>query len=349
MNPNPFLGVIFHAIGGFAAGTFYLPYKKVRVWSWESYWLVGGFFSWIIAPIIGAYLLNPNLFAIYSEAPLKAVFWTYIFGMMWGVGGLTYGLTMRYLGLSLGVAVTLGFCAAFGTLIPPLFTGEFPKLLSTASGWVLLSGVGVCLGGIAVCGRAGMLKEGELTQEQKLRTSSEFHFVKGLWIAVFSGIMSSCMSFAFHAGKPILEIAEKQGTEPTFCNTPVLVIALLGGFTTNFTWCMYLNFKNRSFKDYVSAPGASMLANYVFSAIAGVTWYLQFFFYGMGTTKMGQYDFSSWTLHMAFIIIFGNVWGIVLKEWLGTSKRTHVIIVTGIIVLIISTIVVGYGNYLGVK
>lgn len=348
MTANPFLGVLLHAIGGFAAGTFYLPYKRVRVWSWESYWLVGGFFSWIIAPVFFAALLNPRLGEILAAAPPKAVFWTYVFGAMWGIGGLTYGLTMRYLGLSLGVAVTLGFCAAFGTLIPPIFDGTFGELLTDTSGLVTLGGVAVCLVGIAVCGRAGVFREKELSHEQKQRTSTEFHFTKGLWIAVFSGIMSSCMSFAFHAGKPILEIAGQMGTASTFCNTPVLIVTLLGGFTTNFVWCIYLNFKNRSFHDYVSAPGASMLANYFFSAVAGGTWYLQFFFYGMGTTKMGQYDFSSWTLHMAFIIVFGNLWGIVLKEWLGTSKRTHVIIVTGIAVLILSTIVVGYGNYLKV-
>ncbi|HPO15239.1 MAG TPA: L-rhamnose/proton symporter RhaT [Candidatus Hydrogenedentes bacterium] len=346
MIANPFLGVFLHAIGGFAAGTFYLPYKKVKGWSWESYWLVGGFFSWIIAPIIFALFLNPRLFEILSSAPLKAIFFTYLFGAMWGIGGLTYGLTMRYLGLSLGVAVTLGFCAAFGTIIPPLFKGELIGLMQSLSGLVTLGGIVVCLGGIAMCGQAGTLRERELTQEQKAVTSSEFNFIKGLWIAVFSGIMSSCMAFAFQAGKPIMELAQDMGTSSTFSNTPVLIITLLGGFTTNFIWCVFLNVKNKSYGDYLTAPQGAMLANYLFSAIAGTTWYLQFFFYGMGTTKMGEYDFSSWTLHMSFIIIFGNLWGIVLKEWLGTSKRTHVIIVAGIIILILSTIVVGFGNYL---
>lgn len=372
MTPSPFLGVLYHAIGGFAAGTFYLPYKKVRGWSWESYWLAGGVFSWIIAPLFFALIYNwGHLGAVYGDISFKVLFWTYFFGAMWGIGGLTYGLTMRYLGLSLGIAVTLGFCAAFGTMIPPIIntlqnsggalaslTSFLPKLsetdlrimLSQPSGLVVFAGVLICLGGIGICGRAGVRRESEQSKEQRAAMKEDFHFVKGLWIAIFSGIMSASMSYAIAAGKPISEAAVELGTNKTFSNTPVLIVVLLGGFTTNFLWCMYLNFKNRSFKDYVSAPaGVSIGINYLFSAIAGVTWYLQFFFYGMGTTKMGQYDFSSWTLHMAFIIVFGNLWGIVLKEWLGTTKKTHTVITVGIVVLVLSTIVVGFGNYLAAK
>ena len=369
MGANPFLGVIYHAIGGFAAGTFYLPYKKVRGWSWESYWIVGGFFSWILAPIFFALIFNwGHLGAVYGEIPFKVLFWTYFFGVLWGVGGLTYGLTMRYLGLSLGIAVTLGFCAAFGTMIPPIIstmqqsggvlanlTSFLPKIegsnltvmLADKSGWVVMAGVLVCLGGIGICGRAGVRRESEQSEEQRAAMKEDFHFVKGLWIAIFSGIMSACMAYAFAAGKPIADAAVALDTNKTFSNTPVLIVILLGGFTTNFLWCMFLNFKNRSFRDYVSAPaGVSIGVNYLFSAIAGVTWYLQFFFYGMGTTKMGQYDFSSWTLHMAFIIVFGNLWGIALKEWFGTKQRTQLIIATGITVLILSTVIVGWGNYM---
>jgi len=370
MGANPFLGVFFHAIGGFAAGTFYLPYKKVRGWSWESYWLVGGFFSWILAPIIFALIFNwGHLGAVYAQVPFKVLFWTYLFGAMWGIGGLTYGLTMRYLGLSLGVAVTLGFCAAFGTMIPPIIntmqesggilaslTSFLPKMsqtnlrimLSQQSGLVVFAGVLVCLGGIGICGRAGVRREGEQSDEQRAMMKEDFHFMKGLWIAIFSGIMSASMAYAFAAGKPIAKAAIDLHTNETLSNTPSLIIILLGGFTTNFLWCMFLNWKNRSFRDYVSAPaGVSIGMNYLFSAIAGTTWYLQFFFYGMGETKMGaELKFSSWTLHMAFIIVFGNLWGIALKEWYGTKKRTQLVIAAGITVLILSTIVVGYGNYL---
>jgi L-rhamnose-H+ transport protein len=204
----------------------------------------------------------------------------------------------------------------------------------------------VCLAGVAVCGRAGMRKEKEVSADEKKASVSEFSFVKGVWVAAFAGIMSSCMAFAFAAGKPIADQAVLNGTPDLYKNFPLLIVALAGGFTTNFIWCLILNIRNRSGRDYIQAEGASLPLNYLFSALAGITWYLQFFFYGMGTTKMGQYDFSSWTIHMAFIIVFSNLWGLRFHEWRGSSKRTLRVIIAGILVLISSTIIVGIGNYL---
>ncbi|MHC4574059.1 MAG: L-rhamnose/proton symporter RhaT [Planctomycetota bacterium] len=343
---DPFLGVILHALGGFAAGSFYIPFKKVRNWAWETYWLVGGFFSWIIAPWLVAFLTVPNLFSILCEAPLKSVFSCYLFGLLWGVGGLTFGLSMRYLGMSLGYALALGFCAAFGTIMPPIFLGKLGQLIAHTSGLTTLGGILVCLAGIAVCGWAGVAKEKELSDEKKKETIKEFNFARGLWVAIFAGVMSACMAFGIAAGKPIAQLAVEKGAVPLWQNSPVFVCILAGGFTTNFIWCVFLNIKNRTSKDYVSSGGASLVGNYVFSALAGITWYLQFMFYGMGTTKMGKYDFSSWTIHMAFIIVFSNIWGLIFREWKGTSRRTHRMIFFGILVLILSTLVVGFGNYL---
>ena len=346
MGANPFLGVFLHALGGLAAGSFYIPYTRVRNWAWESYWLVGGVFSWILAPWIVAYLTCPDVFAILREAPRSSLFWCYIFGLIWGVGGLTFGLSMRYLGMSLGYALALGFCAAFGTIIPPLFNGVFPALISSASGLVTLGGVAVCLGGIALCGQAGIWKEHELSAEEKRATIREFSFAKGVWVAIFAGVMSACMAFAIAAGKPIAALAVSHGSQKLWQNTPVFIIILAGGFTTNFIWCALLNFRNRTAGDYVNRASAPLLANYVLSALAGVTWYLQFMFYGMGTTQMGRYDFSSWTIHMAFIIVFSNLWALLFHEWRGTSPKTHRLVFAGIVVLIASTVVVGIGNYL---
>ncbi|NCO41865.1 MAG: L-rhamnose/proton symporter RhaT [Armatimonadetes bacterium CG_4_10_14_3_um_filter_66_18] len=349
MQPNPFLGVLLHALGGLAAGSFYIPYKKVRQWAWESYWLVGGAFSWVVAPWVVGILLCPKLVATLTSAPPKAVLWCYLFGVLWGVGGLTFGLSMRYLGMSLGYALSLGFCATFGTLIPPLFQGGFVDLLAKLSGQVTLLGVFVCLAGIIVCGLAGVQKEREVSTEEKRATIQEFDFLKGVWVAVFAGVMSACMAFAFAAGKPLAEAALQNGTLDLFKNFPVLIVALAGGFTTNCLWCLLLNVRNGTLRDYTSAPDASLLVNYVFSALAGVTWYLQFFFYSMGTTKMGRYDFSSWTIHMAFIIVFSNLWGLAFREWKGSSRKTHTLIVAGILVLVASTIVVGIGNWIAAQ
>jgi L-rhamnose-H+ transport protein len=391
---NPLVGVFYHWLGGLASASFYIPYRGVKKWSWETYWLVGGVFSWIVAPMLLALLLVPGVWNLIRSAPSSTLFWAYFFGAMWGIGGLTFGLTMRYLGIALGMAVALGFCAAFGTLVPPIFAGEFGKIACSDSGKMILLGVIACLAGIGVSGLAGMSKERELSPEQKAETVKEFNFTKGMLVATFSGLMSSCFAYGLAAGKPLAELSKAKllsaGGSDLWQNLPVLVVVLWGGFTTNFIWCVILNIKNRSSHEYLNlrssvvaevsaaegvilsnvaeeksiADGAAashvgpagpsrhtgpapLLNNYVLSAMAGVTWYLQFFFYSMGQTKMGKYEFSSWTLHMASIIIFSTLWGIVLREWKGTSRRTHVLIAIGLVVLVGSTVIVGYGNFLG--
>ncbi len=360
MLANPFLGVLLHSIGGFASGSFYIPYKKVKNWAWETYWLAGGTFSWIIAPWLFAFVvahffardpatgkaITVSLLEVLRQADGRTLFWSYFFGVMWGIGGLTFGLTMRYLGMSLGMAVALGFTAAFGTVIPPIYKGQFLDLFQSLSGVITLGGVAVCLLGITVCGMAGMSKERELDDAAKKAAIAEFSFTKGMWVAVFSGIMSACMNFGLVAGDPVGEIAARMGMPNVLKNTPILIVVLAGGFTTNFIWCMILGTMNRSFGDYASGRGASITANYLFSALAGTSWYLQFFFYNMGRTQMGKYDFSSWTLHMATIIIFSNMWGLILHEWKGTSTRVHRLIFLGILILISSTVIVGAGTYL---
>jgi L-rhamnose-H+ transport protein len=342
---NVLLGVILHAIGGFASGSFYIPFKKVKGWSWESYWLVGGLFSWVIAPMIFGLLTVNDLFSILGSAPSSSILWCYIMGMLWGIGGLTFGLSMRYLGLSLGMSIALGYCSFFGTIIPPFWEGTLGTLVEANSGVMILLGLGVCLLGIAICGWAGVRKEKELSDEQKKETIQEFNFFKGMMVATFSGILSSCMAFGLAAGKPIAQLAIEHGTDPLYQNNAVLVIVLLGGLTSNLIWTVYLNFRNKSGKDYTNKE-TPLLSNYIFCGLAGTTWYLQFFFYGMGSSQMGRYDFSSWTLHMAFIIIFSNLWGLYFKEWKGSTRATLNIMLAGIAVVILSTIIVGYANYL---
>jgi L-rhamnose-H+ transport protein len=294
-------------------------------------------------------LVVPGLFSILSEAPPRTIFWTYCFGVLWGIGGLTFGLSMRYLGMSLGYAIALGFCAAFGTIVPPIFRREFVDLLATASGQITLAGILTCLVGIAICGWAGVSKEKEMSEEMKKETIKEFNFTKGLLVAIFAGVMSACMAFAIEAGEPIAALAGEGGTASLWVNSPVYIFIFAGGFTTNFIWCIYLNLKNRTATDYTDARKAPLAGNYVFSALAGIIWYLQFMFFGMGKTRMGVYDFSSWTIHMAFIIVFSNLWGLFFHEWKGTSRRTHNLIMAGLVVLVLSTVVVGIGNYLAAK
>lgn len=346
------LGIIFHFIGGFASGSFYIPYKKVKGWSWESYWIVGGIFSWLFVPVISAWLTVPGFTNIIMNTSASTLFWTYFLGAMWGVGGLTFGLAMRYLGMSLGMSVALGFCSAFGALIPPIYqdivsddpTGSLSYMLSTTGGLIVLFGVAVCLFGIAICGKAGMRKELELSTAQKQESVKEFNLKKGLLVAVFSGIMSACMSFAITAGGDISDATEAAGANPLFRNNTTFIVVMLGGLTTNFIWCMILNARNKSFGDYTNKT-TPLTRNYIFSALAGTTWFMQYFFYGMGESKLGN-GASSWILHMAFIILVSNMWGFCYKEWKGVSKKTLGTILTGIALIILSVVLVGYGNSL---
>ncbi len=385
MTPNPFIGVLLHWCGGLASGSFYVPYKGVKKWSWETYWLVGGIFSWIICPWLFAYIGTKDLFGVLGRQSFETLWWTYFFGVLWGLGGLTYGLTMRFLGLSLGTGVALGYCAAFGTLIPPLFKAFMPNLpvgasiveiAKSTSGQVTLAGVVVCLLGIAIAAFAGYTKEAQMPEDQKKKAIKEFSFKKGIMVATFCGIMSACFAFGLQAGKPINAASLAAGTGDIWTGLPTLPVLLLGGFTTNFIWCVLLNIKNRSGYQYLashvkpehahhggtgsdhtpveaSAAGSGatdlkipVLPNYLFSALAGTTWYFQFFFYTMGATRMGKYDFASWTLHMSSIIIFATMWGWIFHEWKGSSKKAHLFIGGGIATLVLSTIVIGYGAWL---
>jgi L-rhamnose-H+ transport protein len=347
MMTNPALGVLLHAIGGFAAGSFYAPLKKVERWGWESFWLVMGLAAWLGTPWIVAILTIPDLLKVLADSPGRAWWLCLLFGMLWGLGNLTFGLSVRYLGMALGYAVALGFCMAVGTMMPPIVEGRVVSILSTDSGLTIVAGVITCLGGIGLCGWAGISKESELTETEKLASVAEFALGKGFAVAAMAGILSACFAFGLASGRPIAEAAVACGADPLFSNNASLVVILLGGFVSNVAWCLYLNFRNRSFPDYVTGPPLRQLRNYVLSALAGVIWYGQFFFYGMGTTKLGEkYDFSSWSIHMAFIIVFSNLWGIAFREWRGTSVKTRTLVWSGILTLIFSTVVIGSGNYL---
>ncbi len=539
---NPLLGVVYHWLGGLASGSFYVPFRGVKRWSWETSWLAAGIFSWIIAPWVFATLNTTDPVTVLKETPGHVWFYSYIFGALWGIGGLTFGLAMRYLGMSLGMAVALGYCTVFGTLIPPIFKGEFKaKLLDDVSGRWILAGLAVCVIGIIITALAGKAKEGEMTEAQKRDTVKEFSFKKGIIVATFSGIMSACFAFgltagdwmrattynvdlawsANAAGKTIERAKEPSGDEdkafvkslesaqlfdagkagsmngiigfleepftlqtkidllhasssilnkdaklladaeanlpkaleksqatltaikasadpiavriaaysenlPTLAadskvfpiidnlsylseketalrvvasgadfssihakhslwtGLPVLIVVLLGGFTTNFIWCVILNIKNRSGYEYLAckqrhpahakdqssienvtdAPAEELtgsagqccngnhariplIGNYLFAALAGTLWYFQFFFYSMGETQMGEYKFSSWTLHMASIIIFSSIWGLALREWKGSSTKSKGLLFTGLAILVLSTMIIGYGNMIG--
>jgi len=351
-------GVFFHFIGGFASGSFYIPYKKVKGWAWESFWIVGGIFSWLIVPPLAAWLTIPGFAEIIKSTGINVLGWTYLMGLLWGIGGLTYGLGVRYLGVSLGSTIILGLCAVFGSLVPSVYYDFFPKadkdtftmLLHTPWGQMVLSGIAICVIGIIICGKAGTMKEKDLVKNSTAAAENkDYRFGLGIFVAIISGVLSACFNFGLEAGKSMADAANQVwvAAHPSqgnflFRNNVTYIVVLWGGLTTNFIWCMILNARNKTFGDYTN-PKTPLLKNYLFCALAGTTWFLQFFFYGMGESKLGN-GASSWILHMAFIILIANMWGLVLKEWKGVSKKALATVIVGIAVIILSVLVVGYGN-----
>jgi L-rhamnose-H+ transport protein len=403
------LGVLFHFIGGFASGSFYIPYKKVKGWSWESYWLIGGLFSWLIVPPLAAYLTIPGFRDIITQTGSSTLLYTYIFGLLWGIGGLTYGLGVRYLGVSLGSSIILGLCMVFGSLIPSVYYQFVPEegkdtigaIAGSTWGLTVLAGLAICIFGIYLCGKAGTMKERQMksnappsggTPKGKLEVvrekpvlageaaspkptigtparqdvdvttpaatahgapvaAAEYKFGLGLTVAIISGVLSACFNFGLEAGKPMADAANAawKETHPgdvkfLYGNNVVYILILWGGLTTNLIWCLILNARNKTFGDYTTS-NTPLLRNYIFCALAGTTWFLQFFFYGMGESKLGN-GASSWILHMAFIILIANMWGLLLKEWKGVSKKTRSTVLAGVLTIIFAVLVVGYGNHL---
>jgi L-rhamnose-H+ transport protein len=261
---NPALGVMIFTLGGLAGAVFYLPFKKVENWAWESYWMIYAVAGLVIVPWVLAFSTSPNVISVLRASPLQQVGYCFLCGAMWGVGGLTWGLMIRYLGVGLGLAIGCGLCSAVGTIIPPIIKGNFTELLQTQAGLASLGGVLVSLIGIVFVGGAGMSKENELPEEQKKAAVAEFNFKKGLLVAIFSGLMSAAMNFGLQGGPEIvkLTIATQPATSNTWSGMPVLVVVLLGGFVVNAVWCLFLNLWNKTIGDYAKST-APLTGNFV--------------------------------------------------------------------------------------
>ncbi|GJM64746.1 L-rhamnose/proton symporter RhaT [Persicobacter diffluens] len=342
MNEFGAIGLI--AVGSFGAASFYVPLNKVQKWSWEVYWIIQGIAAWMVAPWLFAALTVPtgNLLTILTEAPADACAWAIFFGMLWGVGGLTFGLSIRYLGIAMGQSIALGFCAAFGTLIPPLVAGE--NLLSSKMGILMIAGVAVCLLGISLIGYAGALKTKGLSVEEQKEAVKEFALKKGLLIAFVAGLMSAAFSYGFEVGKPIENIALKYGTNPLFQSNPTLIFILAGGFMTNFIYCIYLMVRNKTYQDLLQMPLNNNLSNVFYCVVGGMLWFLQFHFYGMGKSQLSSgFAPFAWSILMALNIALGNLWGMFLGEWKGVNFKTTVMLIQGIVVLILSTFIISFG------
>lgn len=331
-----FIGLLIIALGSFGQSSSYVPINRVREWSWENFWMVQGIFAWLLFPLLGALIAVPagsSLFALLGEGgALRAI----VYGALWGVGGLTFGLSMRYLGVALGQSISLGTCSAFGTLLPALFAGTD---LLHGPGLILLIGVGITLAGIAVIGYAGSLRAATMSEEEKRAAIRDFALTKGLVVALLAGVMSACFALGLDAGAPIKAAAAAQGVAPLFAGLPVILLVTTGGFVTNAAYCLYQNVRNHTAGEYLRVSRSTLANNLLFCALAGLLWYSQFF--GLETGKsflVGSPVLTafSWSILMSLNVLFSNLWGILLKEWKGSSPRTLATLVAGLVLLLFS-------------
>ncbi len=337
-----FAGILLIALGAFSSGSFAVPFGKIINWKWETYWTIFSLGAYIIFPLLACLILSPEFIPAIRTVPTATLITVFLLGALYGVGNLSFGLALRYLGLSLGYALSLGLMLAIGTLIPPLIDGRLQQMLSGSGGMLLIGGVVIACLGIALSAWSGILKDKQVSLAGKKESVGEYNLSKGIMAAVLVGITGSAMSFGFERGLPISEEAARQGTDPLFTMMPVMVVLLSGTFVTTLIWCGYLGFRNKSLKDYVSAgkPGHTRF-NYLFGILAGLLWFSQFILYGMGKSKMGPFTFTSWGILMALTIVFATVWGVFRKEWKGVSSKVTFLMILSLIIIIVSSFMIG--------
>ena len=343
---NPAVGMILFTCGGLAGAVFALPFKRVKGWAYESYWLFYAVFGLVLFPWALALLTVPNLAGVLTGAPGGVLARCFGFGALWGLGGLTWGLMIRYLGIGLGLAIGCGLCSATGTLIPPVVAGAAGDLVKDTGAVVVLLGVFGSLAGIAFVGLAGMSKEGELSEEEKKKSVAEFDFKKGMLVALFSGIASAGMNFGLQSGAVMEQAALTGGTDAKWQGIPVLVVVLLGGFAVNAAWCLWQNAKNRTGADYTNTA-TPITANICFAGLAGVIWAMQFVCQKVGEPAMGKdLAYIGFAVVMGAAIFFSSLVGVLLGEWKGVGQKTKMLLGLGIAILLVSFCVISYGNKL---
>ena len=350
MNPiasNPLLGVMLHAVGALFASTCYTPQKKVKRWSWQTYWITQAAFCWFILPIVGAFLTIPDLGAVLREAPREAMLNSFLLGAAYGIGGTAFGISIRYIGFSLTYAIAVGLSSVLGTLIPPLVKGTLAATLSkTGAGWVV-AGIVVGTLGIGLTGLAGRLKENDLTAREG---KGEFSLAKGLLLSLLAGVLSAVYGFALEAGEPIANVATAHGAG-VFRGNVVYIFSNTGAFLPTAIYCLFLHARHRTLGELVELPvgeeKASLPLNFALAILTGCFWYGQFFFYNLGHVRMGHYKFTSWAIHMTMLVLFSNAVGIALKEWRQCRRLTHGTIAFAMLILVGAVLLLTYGNYLG--
>lgn len=348
MTPNPLLGGLLHAVGAMSAAWCYTPEKRTRAWSWQTYWLAQACVAWVVMPWLGAFLTTPNLFGVLAEAPRDVMTKSFLLGMLYGIGGTAFGIGIRYVGFSITYALAIGISCVLGTLLTPLLDGQLAAVFEKVGGGWVMAGVAVATIGIFSSGLSGWLKESDHNQDATKKVGS--HVGLGLFFCVLAGVLSAVFSMSLNAGAPIADLAEKAGAGQ-FKGNIVYIFSCGGACLTTAIYCLYLHLRHRTMGEYVSLPAGegnpSLPINFAMAMLTGILWYGQFFFYGLGHVRMGSFGFTSWAIHMAMLVLFSTLVGLLLREWSGCRPRTRAALAVSLTVLLIAVALLTYGNYLG--
>ncbi|MFI1744127.1 L-rhamnose/proton symporter RhaT [Thalassobellus sediminis] len=347
--PNSLIGTLLHAVGGISAASCYLPSTKTKGWSWNTYWLAQSIFAWLVMPMLLAWLTVPDFFSIMAEAPSKPFWMAFLLGGIYGFGGMSFGKAINHIGYSLTYTIAIGISAVIGTVMPLMVFGGFQDFFTKPGGSIVLLGMLLSILGVVICGWAGFKKEKDISSEKLNKTG--FNMMLGLALSIIAGVLSGVFNLSLEFGQPIADMAAENGAGH-FEGNAKLVVSTLGCFVVNFIWYLVLSFKQNTIKEFfpkkntaIEVPKSNLLRNWFLSSLTGMLWCLQFFFYGLGHVKMGEFQFASWVLHMSMLIFFSYIVGVIMKEWKHVKKETYAILVIGLVVLIVSFCVTSYGSY----
>jgi len=335
-------GIFLISVGAFMSGSFAIPFDKVKNWKWENYWLVYSLFAYIVVPMVICSLLLPEFIQAFGMLPMRTLGWVFLLGAVYGVANLTFGLSLRYLGIALGYALSLGLMMALGTLVPPMLDGRLVKLFEGSGGMMLLSGILISLAGIGISGYAGFLKSKQT--ESKEGVNKEFNIRKGVAAALFVGITGSSAALGIEQGKPLADVCVEFGANPLFQDSAVFLVLYSGSFLTTLIWCIYMSIKNRTYSNFVRSSDNSLGINYLFCAFAGFLWYINYVFFGMGKSQMGEFSFVAWGILMTLTIVFATLWGLYRGEWKRVSTKARALMWTGLIVLVFASFMIGISS-----
>ena len=348
ITPNPIIGTGLHAIGGISAASCYLPFEKVKTWSWGTFWIVQALFAWLIMPLVIGYFTIPDLYTVLTDAPSSAFWAAFVLGAAYGFGGLSFGYAIRNIGYSLTYTISIGISAVLGTVVPLVISGRVIEQFSKTGGGIVLTGMVISIVGVALCGKAGFMKEKKFAKKEG-ENKVQFNMNRGLILAIIAGMLSAVWGISLEMGQPISDLAAEYGAGH-FEGNAKLIVSSLGCLVTNLTWFLVATIKDGSIKSLYQRKkigSKRFFGNYALSAFAGSLWYTQFFFYGLGHVKMGSFMFASWALHMSMLIFFSYIIGVIMKEWLGVNRRTYLTLIVALLILVGSFILMSYGSYIG--